>query len=74
MGNRDEHMFQDEEEYVQSVLVDVCSRSFKLFSNLGDEQQMSCDTPDQFMEVLSFVKWMLEDYEADLYFLDPVTV
>ena len=63
-------MFQDEEEYVQSVLVDVCSR----FSNLGDEQFMSCDTPDQFMEVLSFVKWMLEDYEADLYFLDPVTV
>ncbi len=67
-------MFQDEEEYVQSVLVDGCSRSFKLFSNLGDEQQMSVDTPDQVMEVLSFVKWMLEDYEADLYFLDPVTV
>jgi hypothetical protein len=35
---------------------------------------MTCETSDQFMEVLSFVKWMLEDYEADLYFLDPVTV
>ena len=67
-------MTQGTEEYVESVLVDVCSRSFKLFSNFGDEQSMTCDTPDQFMEVLSFVKMALEDDEADLYFLDPITV
>ena len=67
-------MYQETEEYVESVLVDVCSRSFKLFSSFGDEQYMTCETPDQFMEVLSFVKWMLEDDKADLYFLDPITV
>lgn len=64
----------DTEEYVESVLVDVCSKSFKMFSNLGDEQSLTCETTEQFMDVLSVVKSALEDDEANLYYLDPVTV
>jgi len=64
----------DTEEYVESVLVDVCSKSFKMFSNLGEEQSLTCETTEQFMDVLSVVKYALEDDEANLYYLDPIIV
>ena len=60
-----------DEEYVESVLVDVQKRSIKMFSNLGDENSVTCDTVDEFMYVLKFVRDTLEDDAAEIYYVEP---
>ena len=40
------------ETFVEGVVVDVCSRSFLLLSDQGDEKFVQCDTAEQFMSVL----------------------
>ena len=40
------------ETYVEGVVVDICSRSFLLLSDRGDEKFVQCDTAEQFMSVL----------------------
>lgn len=60
-----------DEEYVESVLIDVQKRSIKMFSNLGDENSVTCDTVDEFMNVLKFVRDTLEDDAAEIYYVDP---
>lgn len=40
------------ETFVKGVVVDVCSRSFLLLSDQGDEKFVQCDTAEQFMSVL----------------------
>ena len=44
------------EEYVDSVLIDMSKRQFKLFSNQGDERVVDCETYDQFMSVFKLVR------------------
>jgi hypothetical protein len=40
------------ETFVQGVVIDVCSRSFLLLSDQGDEKMVECETAEQFMSVL----------------------
>ena len=40
------------ETFVQGVVIDVCSRSFLLLSEQGDEKMVECETAVQFMSVL----------------------
>ena len=40
--------------YVQSVVIDVCSRTFLLLSDKGDEKVIECETAEQFMNVLKY--------------------
>ena len=40
------------ETFVEGVVVDVCSRSFLLLSDQGDEKFVQCDTAEQFLSVL----------------------
>ena len=42
-------------EYVEGIVIDICSRSFMLLSDQGDEKIVECDTVDQFMNVLEVV-------------------
>jgi|TARA_Y100000996_G_scaffold315251_1_gene251440 hypothetical protein len=65
------HQFIDEEEYVESVLIDVQKRSVIMFSNHGDQHKVTCDTVDEFMGVLKFVRDTLEDDAAKIYYVDP---
>jgi hypothetical protein len=44
------------EEYVDSVLIDMSKRQFKLFSDQGDERVVDCETYDQFMSVFKLVR------------------
>ena len=43
------------EEFVQGIVIDICSRSFLLLSSEGDEKVVECDTVKQFMNVLEMV-------------------
>ena len=42
-----------------------------MFSNHGDQHKVTCDTVDEFMGVLKFVRDTLEDDAAQIYYVDP---
>ena len=46
------HPPMETETFVEGVVVDVCSRSFLLLSDQGDEKFVQCDTAEQFLSVL----------------------
>ena len=57
------------EAYVEGVVIDICSRSFLLISDLGEERFIKCDTPEEFMSVLNYVR---EHAPVDtLSYVDP---
>ena len=45
-----------EEEYLTKCVVDPAKRTFFLYSSEGDEKHVSCDTIEEFMGVLKFVR------------------
>ena len=51
-----EDSHEDEEEYLTRCVVDVATRQFYLYSNLGDERVIDCESADQFMNVLELVR------------------
>ena len=56
---------QRTEEFVQGIVIDICTRSFMLLSNQGDEKFVECDTVDQFMNVLEVVTANLNDDQIE---------
>lgn len=53
------------ETYVAGVVIDVCTRSFLLLSDEGDEKMVECDTAEQFMNVLEVCTSNLNDDEIE---------
>ncbi len=49
------------EEYVDSVLIDMGKRQFKLFSSEGDKRTVDCETYDQFMNVFKLVRDSIDE-------------
>ena len=45
-----------EDEYLTKCVVDTLKRTFYLYSSDGDERVVKCDTVDEFMSVLDFVR------------------
>jgi hypothetical protein len=60
-----------QDEYLTRCVVNPTKRSFKLISNLGEEKNVQCDTSDEFMNVLSFVRNTLNNRE-ELVYIDPM--
>jgi len=56
---------QRTEEFVQGIVIDVCTRSFMLLSDQGDERFVECDTVDEFMNVLKVVTSNLEEDQIE---------
>jgi hypothetical protein len=56
---------QNTEEFVQGIVIDVCTRSFLLLSDQGDQKFVECDTVDQFMNVLDVVTANLNDDQIE---------
>ena len=53
------------ETFVQVVVIDVCTRSFLLISDQGDEKLVQCDTAEQFMSVLDVCTEQLNDDQIE---------
>jgi len=53
------------EEFVQGIVIDVCTRSFLLLSDQGDQKFVECDTVDQFMNVLEDVTANLNEDQIE---------
>tara|TARA_R100001594_G_C3918952_1_gene235229 strand:+ start:70 stop:252 length:183 start_codon:yes stop_codon:yes gene_type:complete len=45
-----------EDEYLTKCVVDPVARTFRLYSNEGDEKIVKCDSTEQFMNVLKVVR------------------
>lgn len=43
------------QETVKGIVIDVCTKSFLLLSNRGSTKQVTCDTTEEFMNVLEVV-------------------
>ena len=57
------------QECVQGIVIDVCTRTFLLLSDQGNEKFVECDTVEEFMNVLEVVTANLKPEEikyADL--------
>ena len=52
-------------EYVEGIVIDICSRSFLLLSDQGDEKFVQCGTADQFMRVLEVCTANLTEDEIE---------
>jgi|TARA_R100000005_G_C5003817_1_gene212507 hypothetical protein len=59
----------EDPEYLDNVLVDICSRSIILFSNHGNQTDVTCETPKQFIETLTAIRDNVD--EDDIYFKKP---
>ena len=54
-----------EDEYLTKCVVDPSKRTVYLYSSEGDEKVVECDTVDEFMNVLSFVRDTCLLYTSD---------
>jgi len=50
-----------QDEYLTKCVVDPVKRTVKLYSNEGGEKEVSCETVEEFMNVLQFVRATLDD-------------
>jgi hypothetical protein len=49
------------EEFLSRCVVDTLARKFYLYSNVGNEQVVNCDSIDEFMNVLEVVRAQVSD-------------
>lgn len=63
-------MHDEEDEYLTRCVVDTSKRTFNLYSNLGCEKVVTCDNMNEFMNVLNFVRDVLE--EDTLIYAEPL--
>lgn len=59
-----------QDEYLTKCVVDTSRRTFYLYSDEGDTREVECETVDQFMGVLKFVRDTLGD---ELVYAEPIT-
>ena len=58
------------EENLSRCVVDTQRRTVYIYSNEGDKKTVECDTPEEFMNVLNYVR---ENVSTDtLSYVDPL--
>ena len=57
----DKYRAQDDDEYLTRVVIDTCARTFRLYSNEGDERKVDCDSMEEFMNVLELVRKVVDE-------------
>jgi hypothetical protein len=59
-----------QDEYLTRCVVDPIKRTVYLYSSEGSEKQVSCDTVEEFMNVLDFVRATVD--EETLSYANPL--
>ena len=59
-----------QDEYLTRCVVDPVKRTVYLYSNEGAEKQVTCDTVEEFMNVLEFVRATVD--ESTLTYANPL--
>lgn len=63
-------MIGNDDEYLTRCVVDPSTRTFLIYSNLGNERVIDCANLDEFLNVLSFVRTTLGS--DTLVYADPL--
>ena len=50
-----------QDEYLSRVVIDPSTRNFYLYSNEGDEKVVDCETVDEFLNGMSFIRSTASD-------------
>ena len=53
------------QESVLGIVIDVCTRSFLLISDEGNEKMVECETVQEFMNVLEVVTSNLDENQIE---------
>jgi len=56
---------QSTEQFVEGIVIDICSRSFLLLSDQGEQKMVQCDTANEFMNVLEVVTSNLDENQIE---------
>ncbi len=59
-----------QDEYLSRCVVDPIKRTVYLYSSEGSEKQVTCETVDEFMNVLDFVRATVD--EETLSYANPL--
>jgi hypothetical protein len=59
-----------QDEYLTQCVVDPVKRTVYLYSNEGDTKEVTCDTVEEFMNVLEFVRATVD--EETLSYANPL--
>jgi hypothetical protein len=59
-----------QDEYLTRCVVDPLKRTVYLYSSEGSEKEVSCDTTEEFMNVLDYVRNTLD--ESTLSYANPL--
>jgi hypothetical protein len=59
-----------QDEYLSRCVVDPIKRTVYLYSSEGSEKQVTCDTVEEFMNVLDFVRATVD--EETLSYANPL--
>jgi hypothetical protein len=59
-----------QDEYLSRCVVDPIKRTVYLYSNVGSEKEVVCETVDEFMNVLEFVRATVD--EETLSYANPL--
>lgn len=63
-------MPKETQEYLTRCVVDTLSRTFYIYSSEGDERTVTCESVEQFMNVLEVVRAQLD--EDTLVYYNPL--
>ena len=58
------------DDLLSKCVIDTSKRPVYLYSDGGDKKTVKCDTVDEFMNVLNFVRDMVE--EERVFYSDPL--
>lgn len=67
-----ENQNEDSEEYLARCVVDPLRKKFYVYSDKGTEKELECDTIEEFMNVLSFVRAILDEEGGVLAYANPL--
>ena len=48
------------DDFVNRTIIDVCTRSFLIISDDGEERMITCEPTEQFMDVMEVVNKLLD--------------
>ena len=67
----DKYRAEEDDEYLTRVVIDTCARTFRLYSNEGDERIVNCDSMEEFINVLELVRKVVD--EDIVAYVGPLT-
>jgi len=59
--NPEDYACDEGDEFLTRVVIDTCSRTFRLYSNEGETKIVECDNMKEFMNVLTLVRGVVDE-------------